>query len=242
MTQNRSSAVMQQRHVAPDALDDFPTAPWATRAVCEFIKATCSPGPMATAEDPAVNRGYMARVLEEYFGEVTGSDCHDYGAGYQVRDFLFGELPAQRNWRISNPPFRLAEAFIKRAFACSDNVAMLVRAAFLEGTARHTGLFAETPPTDILFFSERVVMWQGVLLDPDVPVTTWNEKKGVFETRKPSTATAYCWCLWRAGQRGEKRYDFIPPGTRARLTRPGDYPPMPEHLRPREGGLLGEMG
>ncbi len=38
MSQNRSSAVMQQRSEPPDSLDDFPTPPWATRAICEFLK------------------------------------------------------------------------------------------------------------------------------------------------------------------------------------------------------------
>ena len=37
MTQNRSHAVMQQRHEAHDSLDDFPTPPWATRALMECV-------------------------------------------------------------------------------------------------------------------------------------------------------------------------------------------------------------
>jgi hypothetical protein len=38
VSQNRSSAVMQQRSEPHDSLDDFPTPPWATRALCEFLR------------------------------------------------------------------------------------------------------------------------------------------------------------------------------------------------------------
>jgi hypothetical protein len=37
MVQNRSHAVMAQRVEAQDSRDDFPTPPWATRALCEHI-------------------------------------------------------------------------------------------------------------------------------------------------------------------------------------------------------------
>ena len=39
--QNTSSSVMQQRSEPQDSLDDFPTPPWATRALCEY-PALCS--------------------------------------------------------------------------------------------------------------------------------------------------------------------------------------------------------
>lgn len=38
MSQNCSSAVMQQRSEPRDSLDDFPTPPWATRALCEWLR------------------------------------------------------------------------------------------------------------------------------------------------------------------------------------------------------------
>lgn len=39
MSQNTSTAVMQRRVEAHDSLDDFPTPPWATRALCEWLEA-----------------------------------------------------------------------------------------------------------------------------------------------------------------------------------------------------------
>lgn len=207
MTQNTSSAVMQQRKEPHDSLDDFPTPPWGTRALCEILKQRSQP-PLhcLTAREPAANRGHMARPLGEYFDMVIASDIFDYGAGYPVRDYLFGPLPNPVDWTITNPPFRLAEQFIERALATStQGVAVIVRSAFLEGVGRHQRLFDLTPPTNIFQFSERVVMHKGKL------------------SATGSTATAYCWLIWDQTERnGVTQFSWFPP-CRKRLERAEDY-------------------
>lgn len=211
---------MQQRREPHDSLDDFPTPPWATRALCEwlqdpqdFITDRFPDNPSharttfhMTARDPAANRGHMVKPLSEYFACVDASDIFDYGAGYPVQDYLFGPLPNVVDWTITNPPFRLAEEFIARALATSEEgVAMIVRSAFLEGVGRHTRLFSQSPPTDILQFTERVVMHKGKL------------------SAKGSTATAYCWLVWDLCEEVKQtRFHWIPP-CRKRLERDGDY-------------------
>jgi hypothetical protein len=220
MTQNTSSAVMQQRSEPHDSLDDFPTPPWATRALCERIgPATC----VLSVREPAANRGHMVRPLSEYFYEVQASDIHDYGAGFPVQDYLFGPPPPRTDWTITNPPFRLAEQFIRRGLECSDNVAVIVRSAFLEGVGRHRDLFSIHRPRLVLQFTERVVMQKGKLLDPDIPIEVWSEKLKATVVRKPSTATAYCWVVWMNSARsGPTEFDWIAP-CRKRLERPEDY-------------------
>lgn len=207
MTQNTSAAVMQQRREPHNSLDDFPTPPWATRALCEWLILHGENLSIQKCREPAANRGHMARTLYEYFGPVEASDIHDYGAGFPQQDYLFGPLPDITDWTVTNPPFRLAEDFIDRARRSSSlGVAMLVRSAFLEGGGRWHRIFRDTPPTDVLQFSERVVMHKGTL------------------TATGSTATAYCWLLWRRRLRpGQTRLDWIPPGTRKRLERADDY-------------------
>jgi len=207
MGQNRSSAVMQQRTEAHDSLDDFPTPPWATRALCDYIAARF-PGPPLSGQicrEPAANRGHMVAPLREYFRHVEASDVHDYGAGFALSDYLLGADPVGVvGWTITNPPFRLAEQFIQQARNTSQNgVAMLVRSAFLEGVGRHGRLFSVGPPSDILQFTERVVIHKGTL------------------SAKGSTATAYCWLVWRPGYDGT-RFDWISP-CRKRLERASDY-------------------
>jgi hypothetical protein len=119
---------MQQRSEPHSSLDDFPTPPWATRALCEWLRVNQSqPLDMFTVREPAANRGHMVRPLAEYFGNVEAADVHDYGAGFAVADYLFGPLPHKVTWTITNPPFRLAEQFIERALATSDQgVAVIV--------------------------------------------------------------------------------------------------------------------
>lgn len=206
--QNRSSAVMQQRSEPHDSLDDFPTPPWATRALCEHLQIG---GDITTCREPAANRGHMVRPLREYFGSVEASDIHDYGAGFGLQDYLFGPAPATVDWTITNPPFKLAEQFIERALATSEEgVAMIVRSAFLEGVGRYDRLFRINPPSHVLQFTERVVMHKGKLAP------------------KGSTATAYCWLVWRLPEPyNGPLFDWIAP-CRKRLERPEDY--VADHL------------
>lgn len=207
MSQNRSSAVMQQRSEPHDSLDDFPTPPWATRALCEFLRGVgkwnlC----LCTARDPAANRGHMVRPLREYFTEVDAADVHDYGVGFPVADYLFGPDQDPVDWTITNPPFKLAEQFIERALRTSDcGVAVIVRAAFLEGQGRYERLFSVNPPRFVLQFTERVVMHKGRLAP------------------EGSTATAYAWLVWDTDLVGETELHWIAP-CRKRLERADDYP------------------
>lgn len=213
MSQNRSSAVMQQRSEPHDSLDDFPTPPWATRALCEFLGTRGEPLDRLTCREPAANRGHMVRPLLESFGAVLASDVHDYGVGYDARDYLFGP-PAhlsRTDWTITNPPFKLAEQFIERALELSNRgVAMIVRAAFLEGMGRFERLYSQNPPSYVLQFAERVVMHKGKL-SPD-----------------GSTATAYAWLVWFKDRvDATTRLRWIAP-CRKRLERETDYAPQHE--------------
>ena len=68
--QNTSHAVMAQRKEAKGSLDDFPTPPWATRALLEHVIEQGGYTDRLTALEPACGVGHMAKVLREYFGEV----------------------------------------------------------------------------------------------------------------------------------------------------------------------------
>ena len=206
MSQNRSTAVMQRRVEAHDSLDDFPTPPWATRALCEWLKEA-EPLDAMIVREPAANRGHMVKPLQEYFASVEASDVHDYGVGYPVADYLWGPPPAPVDWTITNPPFRLAEQFLERAFLSSTvGVAVIVRTAFLEGQKRFERLFSKIPPSYVLQFTERVVMHKGRLAP------------------EGSTATAYSWIIWFRDeeQPSDTRLRWIAP-CRKRLERPSDY-------------------
>lgn len=203
MSQNRSTAVMQRRIEAHDSLDDFPTPPWATRALCERLRYLRLWE--MTAREPAANRGHMVKPLRQYFGSVEASDIFDYGAGFQQADYLFGPPPNPVHWTITNPPFRLAEQFIQRMIETSTvGCAIIVRSAFLEGVGRYQNLFSKTPPALVMQFVERAPMVKG-RLDKDA-----------------ASATAYSWLVWNAGHKGNTTLEWIAP-CRKQLEMTGDY-------------------
>jgi hypothetical protein len=97
--QNRSHAVMAQRAEPLNCLDDFPTPPWATRALVEHVIGSQAVAGQ-TCLEPACNRGFMSSALEEYFLEVHSSDVFNYGYG-EVRDFLNeGWKPDSVDWTV----------------------------------------------------------------------------------------------------------------------------------------------
>jgi hypothetical protein len=196
---------MAQRTEASDSLDNFPTPPWATRGLLEHVIAEAGPFRKMTCLEPACGAGHMARPLKEYFGKVRASDVHAYGYG-TVADFLTAPLEAaSTDWVITNPPFRLAEEFIKRSLiAARHGVAILARTVFIESVGRYREIFEHTPPTKFAQFTERVPMIKGRL------------------DAKASTATGYAWIVWEKNVRTQPRLMWVPP-CRKKLERPGDY-------------------
>lgn len=224
--QNVSHAVMAQRTEAKDSLDDFPTPPWATRALLEHVIERGGYTERLTCLEPACGVGHMAKVLNEYFGKVTASDIHPYGYG-GIADFT-GSLhqAGSYDWVITNPPFRLAEEFIMRALPIArKGIAILARTVFIESVGRYRRVFEQTPPTKFAQFTERVPMVKGRL------------------DKKASTATGYSWIVWERGSTESARLVWIPPCRKA-LERETDYiAPIPNQkhapeLPPQSATLL----
>ena len=179
MGQNTSHAVMAQRHEPSTSLDDFPTPPWATRALCQKILWMSPNQKQWDCWEPACNRGHMSNVLKEYFTQVYSTDIHDYGYG-NVYDFLQPTATGARvAWIITNPPFKHGAEFIEQGLRhARRGVAMLVRTSFLEGGDRYRRIYSSRPPSTVAQFVERVPMVKGRL------------------DKKASTATSYCWLIW----------------------------------------------
>lgn len=182
--------------------DDFPTPPWATRAL---MAHPIMRGQNGCVMEPAAGRGYMARALGEYFDTVYTGDVKNYGYHLNfVGSYL--KMPPYYNmdWIITNPPFKLAEQFIDKALReAGTGVAMLVRTSFLEGVGRYERLYSRCPPSAVLQFAERVPMVEG-RYDP-----------------KASTATSYCWLVWRQRGWSGPSMDWIPP-SRKMFEKPQD--------------------
>ena len=204
--QNTSHAVMAQRLEPRDSPDDFPTPPWATRALIEHILDNSKAMAEKSCLEPACGAGHMARTLEEYFKSVACCDAYDYNYG-EIRNFLtYPFISNSVDWIITNPPFRLSEEFVLRSLEIAkEGVAILARTVFIESIGRYRNLFVKVPPTKFAQFTERVPMVKGRL------------------DQSATTATSYAWLVWeKASIALYPRLMWVPP-CRKHLERKNDY-------------------
>ena len=126
--------------------------------------------------EPAAGEGDMAGVLQTYFETVYATDIMD------GTDFLKSSIDAA-DWIITNPPFSLAEAFIRRAAELGKPFAFLVKSQFWHAK-RRLSLFDKFPPSYIL-----PLTWR-----PDFLFKERNGKKG------GSPLMDVMWCVWLTPQ------------------------------------------
>lgn len=131
--------------------DFYPTPPEATVALLQFLNLPKN----TTIWEPAAGEGDMSDVLQTYFETIYTTDILD------GTDFLKSSIDAA-DWIITNPPFSLAEDFIRRAAKIEKPFAFLLKSQYWHASKR-TALFDEIPPSYILpltwrpdfFFKER---------------------------------------------------------------------------------------
>lgn len=142
--------------------------------------------------EPCAGAGDMAAVLREAGHTVRASTIwqgrHDPAAPkHRVigdTDFLKAEALTHPNI-ITNPPFSIAEKIIVHALVLRPvKLALLLNIRFLGSIGRAEGLYAETPPSRIWIFGDRVTMYPG-------------DYKG----EKNSTTETHAWFIWESPQR-----------------------------------------
>lgn len=186
MSETTPKAVMASRRSGPEALDFFPTPPWATRALFEeVLKPNLAMRLGPAAWEPCCGAGHMAIPLKEYFPLVFASDVHDWGFGdRRDLDFTFAQAvdcPQPVDWIITNPPYALAERILDRALMIGPRtgIAFLLRLQWLEGGDRWRLIFrGDRKPAMVGVFADRVPMIERVW-DPEA-----------------TSATAYAWFVW----------------------------------------------
>ena len=251
--QRQSSAVMNQRLDPTDALDDFPTPPWATRALVRIVFGELGEDVgAAKVWEPAAGRGLMAAVLRDEGANVFASDVHRYADGATldaVGSFVGDGLDVVAtpddgvHFVITNPPFALALEFAERGLeVAARGVALLCRSNWSEGVTRYERLFRDRPPAIVAQFVERVPMTAGGFWKDDQGERQAAHRGG-FDP-DASTATAYSWFVWVRGVRGRWADKFappqafwIPPGQRERLTRPTDAERFAKQTTPPPTGF-----
>lgn len=136
--------------------DLYPTPVDGTESIIEVLKAMKRPDgtPIKTIWEPACGDGRLARVLEWHGFTVISTDLREYpGYGYGGLDFLTETPGGKWGWDmpeidaiVSNPPFSLAEEFIRRALTFTPNVVMLLKQTFWNVGGRSKGLWVDHTP------------------------------------------------------------------------------------------------
>lgn len=143
--------------------------------------------------EPACGAGAISEILKEHNYKVYSSDLHDYGYGESGLDFLDYSIRPFPSV-ITNPPFSLAEQFIKKGLAVtkSENgkLALLLRLAFLEGQKRKP-LFESSPLKSVHVFSKRI---------------TFSRPGLNFQS---SGMLAYAWYVWDWQYEGKPTISWI---------------------------------
>jgi hypothetical protein len=140
---------------------DFYPTPWAaTEAMRRALDL-----PRAIWE-PACGDGALARVLSQHGHIVTCSDINPQMDGAAKIDFVGSDRPIKVKATggfaiVTNPPFSLAEAFIRRSLSITPKVALLLKANYWNAASR-LPLFAEHPPSRVMPLTFRIdVTGQG---------------------------------------------------------------------------------
>jgi hypothetical protein len=92
-----------------------------------------------TIWEPCAGRGALSRELRAYGHYVVTEDLVGYsGADAEIvfgRDFLMERIPRCRTI-VTNPPFKLADQFIRHGLGLGCDVIVLLRLMALEGSSR----------------------------------------------------------------------------------------------------------
>lgn len=162
---------------ARKASDLYPTPPEVTVALMRFLKLPRS----TQIWEPACGQGDMVEALRACGMLAYGTDIRD------GQDFLDRWQPrntiAACSWIITNPPFSLADEFIRHAAEIGKPFAMLLKAQYWHA-AKRAQLFREIPPSYVL-----PLTWR-----PDFLFKERNGKKGA------SPLMDVMWCVWLTPQ------------------------------------------
>jgi hypothetical protein len=158
--------------------DDFYPTPWeATEA---FARAEVMAFRRFAVWEPACGDGAISEVLKEHGCTVVSTDLVNRGYGQGRINFLDPrEVEAAiYNYRsaiITNPPFHLAEDFIRRAHSLrSPYTAMLLKAHYFHAGKR-LRLFDEHPPSRIYPLSWRIDFTGGGSPHTDCSWYVWDK-------------------------------------------------------------------
>ena len=142
----------------------------------------------------ACGEGHLSKVLESKGYKVRSTDLIYRGFGEAESVDFLKEIETFDGDIITNPPYRYALDFVKKALslvADGQKVAMFLRLQFLEGKRRKQ-FFLENPPKRVYVSASRL----NCALNGDF---------GKADT----SAIAYAWFVWEKGYKGDSIIKWI---------------------------------
>lgn len=156
--------------------DHYNTPPNVTRALISFLALDTG----TKVWEPAAGTGRLSKVLEESGCDVICSDIHDYGLGHEVRNF-YKFVEPMATVVITNPPFMLAEMFIRKSIELKLSTFCLLFTSTYWHAASRSNLFNSYCPSYIL------------------PLTWRPDFKGLG-----APTMDFCWNVWYEDDRQTK--------------------------------------
>ena len=137
--------------------------------------------------EPACGEGAISKVILQCPGAHTYcTDIRPTGYTSSGVDYLTAPPPGPHTV-ITNPPFNLAEEFIRKACSEAEGVAMLLKATFWNAKSR-LALFNETKPSFV-----HPLTWRPAMA-PD---------------RGKSPTMDFCWTVWAKQRKQEAPFPCI---------------------------------
>lgn len=162
------------------AADYYPTPTDCTQALIDFLQIPKG----STIWECACGEGYMSKVFKQNGYNIISTDVNSYGFGDGVEDFLSAECK-ECDWIITNPPFKLSEAFIRKCLEHGKPFALLLKSQYWHSKKRYA-LFMEHPPAYVL-----PLTWR-----PDFE----------FGKRGGSPTMECIWCVWYLYDKDTTKY------------------------------------
>jgi hypothetical protein len=192
--------------VLPEHLDAFYTPKWVVRQCMELVLPKVLDGvhPGCVLE-PGCGRGAVVAGLRETYGDAPRILALDIdsrvlpcsGATWNVRANFLQPFDVPRvgqdslnlgrfDLSVGNPPYTLAEAFVRRSIELARQTVFLLRSGFLASAEREP-LFRDHRPLAVWMLANR----------PDF-------------TGGGGDKYDYCWVAWRAGFDGSTVLSWLP--------------------------------
>jgi hypothetical protein len=176
MTTLADAVVISMKTHARKPADLYPTPYEGTQALLPVLGLE----PGSWIGEPACGDGAMARVLIANGFDVYPSDLRHTGYGEGGKDFTKATEYPDVDAIVSNPPFAMAEEFIRKAVGLAPVVAMLLKSNYwhtLRGLKLHDAGFGAT--------EAHPISWRLAFLEKE---------------RGKSPLMDCTWFIWRKGQ------------------------------------------